>query len=201
MISRATKGRVRGIATCPHCDDLFEIRRYGQQYCSQACFRSPRLGPPRPLLKDLLPLRACAECGSTFQPIAYRHRACGTKECARAANARRERDRGRKKARVERHCAQCGDAFTPVYGDKRRRFCQERCDRRFGRVRARRGRNLRRLLVGGTGLRRSDLPPEYVATVEMLHKFNQVVDQSRKGTLDDNTGGTNDYYQCQGDPD
>ena len=83
-----------------------------------------------------LPNQHCIRCGGLYP--ARRPGYCSD-ECRRATarEKQRVRDAAKKTLRL-RICHQCGCEFTPQYGDKRRRFCsqacQKVCERRIRRV-------------------------------------------------------------------
>lgn len=68
-------------------------------------------------------------------------------------------------------CKACGKEFKTEYRDRRHKYCSAKC-----MVKAQNEADrMRMLLVGGTGLRVSDLPAEYVEAMKAYRKLNQEV--------------------------
>lgn len=89
----------------------------------------------------------CEVCGC-FVPTNKRQRICST-NCAEtrrktaACEYHARTVRAQAIPKLERKCSECGMAFTPIYGDKRKRFCSDKCAVRTSRRKARSGRRAR----------------------------------------------------------
>lgn len=89
--------------------------------CSAECWQQFRIQLGR---------TRCVVCGAELTGTQLK--LCGASEC-RKEDARRESRRidSEKKPLVERICKQCGKRFVPEYGNKRRTFCSDECNKRW----------------------------------------------------------------------
>lgn len=143
--SRECQGRAqlkkRDEAVCQNCLNRFVPKaRDRTRFCSRACSFAHRTAnakgrlPRRPISRRIW----IGECTQCAQPFVRRQQAryCSLR-CGQVAAQMRKCPDGR----TGRGCAECARYFTPVYGDKRRRFCSDACAARQGQRVARRRRD------------------------------------------------------------
>ena len=130
---------------CEGCGLAFKPKRAGRtRFCSRDCaYRTKTAqaaGPrraPRPYERKPPRLRACAQCGETFEARlgSLCSNACRMERAKQAA--RESAKKGSVRDRSPRTCRECSVIFIPVYGMKRRSFCSQNCCDRSGRRTAR----------------------------------------------------------------
>jgi 5-methylcytosine-specific restriction endonuclease McrA len=134
--SRATGRGARRIAEavvnqhhrCEGCGVSFKPKGADRtRFCSRECFfekagqaRRARLAsiPPKPE-------RPCDVCGTALKK-GKRCASCSVVHARDYARARAMRDHDA----TPRRCAECGQQFSPVYGDKLKRYCSRLCSKK-----------------------------------------------------------------------
>lgn len=123
--------------TCEHCQQPFvrkKKKRDSVRFCSRACAFSAKavggwnrgLSKPKPVKVRTTYDRTCVQCGEAFTAKVLKAKLCSL-QCSIVYFGTRKRDRS------PRQCVTCGVVFIPTYGDKRRRFCSQKCSTRYGK--------------------------------------------------------------------
>ncbi len=112
-------------ASCAVCG-----RPLRRRYCSRDCARQAQKAQQRQWREKKGPgsTRACKNCGLPFERIGKR--VYCKPGCAREGQKARKRERTRLKDRLLT-CAQCGNPFLVKSPSKRKRFCSDKCGKRF----------------------------------------------------------------------
>jgi len=128
----AAAGRRRPSCVCGFCGKSFHPKASDRKkFCTRAhafAHKKERAEVRRANARAarVAPME-CKACGGSFVPLHSQSHVCKA-SCQKQLNRERQRriDAARKPL-LARLCGECGHTFVPEYGNKRRRFCSDRC--------------------------------------------------------------------------
>lgn len=156
--------------TCILCGAEYFNRQRGSAARNKRC---PDCRPQRvPSTSCDINWGTCRECDGPFVVAPRGRRIFCSQLCGRAHNWRASNER-RQKHRPQREviCPSCSETFTT--NKPQAIYCSARCSKTF--------RKTRRTIIGGTGLRVSDLPPTYLELARLYRQMNREVQRGRTG--------------------
>lgn len=116
----------RGALVCDHPKPAFSTGRL-RLFCFECVPKESNGGPRKQYQLKNPQARNCPQCGNRFAAGAYGQRFCSRRCGNKFNNIRRQvlaRDRS------ARECKFCKSEFTPSYGDLRRDYCSDECQKK-----------------------------------------------------------------------
>jgi hypothetical protein len=113
------------LARCRHCNDVMDVTRSDQKYCSRRCLNAAYYLRSK---KEWGRIRNCQTCGGPIPDTMGGNAEFCSQDCFRADQyrKRRERRRAARGAAVPTHCAHCAKPL-PTGANLAQRYCDVNC--------------------------------------------------------------------------